>query len=112
MKKGKDGYVVVFMTAPEPESAAAIGRKAVEEGLAACCSIVPGLRSIYVWKGKTCDEAEALCIFKTRRSLFPPLKKRIKELHAYEVPEIIAVNIEEGLEEYLSWIDESTAKYP
>lgn len=103
-----DGYIVVFSTAPNPEDAAGIGKQVVEEGLAACCNIIPGLRSIYVWKGKLCDEGEALCIFKTRASLFERLKARIKELHSYEVPEVIAVNIESGLKEYLGWIDENT----
>ncbi|MCR4288394.1 MAG: divalent-cation tolerance protein CutA, partial [Deltaproteobacteria bacterium] len=65
-------------------------------------------RSIYMWKGKPCDEPEALCIMKTRAVLFERLKARIMELHSYEVPEIIAVNIEAGLKEYLGWIDSVT----
>ncbi len=103
------GYVVVFMTAPDEDAGAAIGRKVVEEGLAACFSIVPRVRSIYTWKGKTCDEGEALCVMKTRSALFDRLKARVRELHGYEVPEIIAVNIEAGLKEYLGWIDSVTA---
>lgn len=104
----KDGYVIVFVTVPDAGAAAEIGRKAVEERLAACCNIIPGLRSIYVWKGKVSDEPEVLCLFKTRGALFEKLKSRIKELHSYEVPEIIAVDIEAGLGEYLGWIDEAT----
>ena len=102
-------YIVVLMTAPNEDDGAAIGRKVVEEGLVACCSIVPKIRSIYMWKGKPRDEPEALCIMKTRSVLFERLKARIRELHGYEVPEIIAVNIEAGLKEYLGWIDEVTA---
>ncbi len=102
------GHTVVFSTAPNADEGARIGKAVVEEGLAACCNIVPGLRSIYLWKGKLCDENEALCIFKTRDALFERLKKRIKELHTYEVPEIIAVEITDGLKEYLGWIDEVT----
>ncbi len=102
--------IMVFMTAANEEEAVRIVRIAVEEGLAACCNIVPKIRSIYVWKDKLCDEAEVLCVFKTRAMLFDRLKKRIKELHGYEVPEIIAVDIKEGLDEYLDWIGSVTSK--
>ncbi|MBI5887713.1 MAG: divalent cation tolerance protein CutA [Deltaproteobacteria bacterium] len=109
MDKAAAGYVMVFVTTANAQDAERIGEKAVTERLAACCNIVPIMKSIYVWKGKLCKEPECLCIFKTRRSHFERLKKRIKELHGYEVPEVIAVPIEAGLEEYLEWIDESLA---
>lgn len=101
-------HVIVFSTVSDPESGAEIGRKVVEEGLAACCNIIPSIRSIYRWKGKVCDEKESLCIFKTKAALFERLKCRIKELHKYELPEIIAVGIDSGLEDYLKWIDAVT----
>lgn len=107
-----DGYIMVFMTAPDEETGAKIGELVVEEGLAACCNIIPGLRSIYSWKGEMYDEEEALCIFKTRAELFAKLKDRISELHTYEVPEITAVDIKDGLPEYLKWIDDVTGKAP
>ncbi|MBI5493295.1 MAG: divalent-cation tolerance protein CutA [Deltaproteobacteria bacterium] len=97
-------YILVFSTVPSPEEGARIGKAVVGEGLAACCNIIPGLRSIYLWKGKLCDEGEALCLLKTRAQLFDRLKDRIKELHTYEVPEIVAIDIKDGLREYLSWI--------
>lgn len=103
-----NGHIIVFMTAPNSEEGAAIGKKAVEERLAACCSIIPKVRSIYTWKGDLCDSEEALCVFKTRAVLFDALKERIKKLHSYEVPEIIAVEISAGLEDYLGWIDGAT----
>lgn len=103
-----DGFVIVFSTAPNEDEAARIGKAVVEEGLAACCNMVPRLRSIYTWKGKVFDEAEVLSIYKTRASLLGKLKDRIKALHGYEVPEIIAVDIKDGLPEYLAWIDEVT----
>jgi len=106
----KDGYRIVFMTAPSEEVAANIGKTLVEEKLIACCNIVPQIRSIYTWKGKVCDEKEVLCIIKTREELFDRLKRRVKELHPYEVPEIIAVKIKDGLREYLNWIDEATGR--
>lgn len=110
MPARKDAYIVVFMTASKEEDAASIAEKAVKEGLAACCSIIPSVRSIYTWKGDVCDDRESLAVFKTRKSLFEKLRKRIKELHSYEVPEIIAVKIEAGHRDYLKWIDEVTRR--
>jgi len=101
-------YIVVFMTAPTEDEAARIGRTVVEEGLAACCNIVKGLRSIYRWQGKVCDEPEVLCIMKTRACLFEALKNRLVELHSYDVPEVIAIDIKDGHADYLKWIDEVT----
>ena len=103
-----DKFIIVFSTAPNEDEAARIGKTVVEEGLAACCNIVPRIRSIYTWKGKTSDEAEALSIYKTRAALFGKLKARIKALHGYEVPEIIAIDIKDGLPDYLAWINEVT----
>lgn len=103
------GHVVVFSTAPDGGEAERIGRAVVEEGLAACCNVVGGVKSIYTWKGELNTENEVLSIYKTRRELFEPLRKRIKELHGYEVPEIIAIDITAGLKEYLGWIDDVTS---
>lgn len=107
--KSDNGHIVVFVTFPSADAASQAGKKAVEEGLAACCNIVVAVRSIYMWKGKLCDEKEALAVFKTRMALFDSLEKRIKELHSYEVPEIIAVSIDAGSAPYLGWIDENTS---
>ena len=106
------GQIVVFCTAPNAEEAERIGSTVVTERLAACCSIVGGLKSIYTWKGKLCKESEVLCILKTRKELFSALEGRIKGLHSYEVPEIISVDITGGLAEYLGWIDEVTGVLP
>jgi periplasmic divalent cation tolerance protein len=95
---------VVMITAGNAEEAAKIGRTLVEERLAACANIVPGVRSIYRWKGQICDEQELLIIAKTRTSLFPALEKRVKELHSYEVPEIISFPVARGLPQYLEWV--------
>jgi periplasmic divalent cation tolerance protein len=99
---------VVFVTAANEESAAAIGRALVEERLAACANLVGPIRSIYRWKDNVEDATEHLLIIKTRASLYAALEKRVKELHSYEVPEIIAVKIESGSPQYLAWIHEST----
>ena len=79
-----------------------------KEKLAACVNMVPGIRSIYTWKGEVCDDEEHLLIIKTQTNRFPPLKKRVQELHSYEVAEIIALSVTEGASEYLKWVVETT----
>jgi periplasmic divalent cation tolerance protein len=82
----------------------------VEERLAACANIVSPLRSIYRWEGKIWDEKEWLLIIKTQQSTFEDLSKRVKALHSYSVPEIIALPIVEGSPAYLNWIEENTKR--
>src|SRR6185369_16297782 len=93
--------LVLFMTVPDADTGARIGRALVEEGLAACVNVVPGLRSIYTWQGKICDEAEALCLIKTRRSAYERLRERVGTLHPYEVAELLGVAPDEGNAPYL-----------
>jgi periplasmic divalent cation tolerance protein len=102
-------YIVVYVTAPEDE-AVNLAKTLVEERLVACVNIVPGLRSIYWWQGKVEDEPEVLCIMKTRSNLFESLRDRVRELHSYEVEEIIALPILAGNLPYLDWIKENTKK--
>jgi periplasmic divalent cation tolerance protein len=101
-------YIVCLVTIDDTEKASQIARLLVEKKLVACVNIVPEILSIYQWKGQVCEDIERLMIMKTRSELFPALQKTIKELHPYEVPEIIALNIEAGWPDYLRWIDEST----
>jgi len=101
-------YIVCLVTIDDIEKGARIARMVVEKKLAACVNIVPQVRSIYTWNGRVCDELESLMIIKTRHELFAPLKDAIKEMHPYEVPEIISLTIDQGLPQYLKWIDEST----
>jgi periplasmic divalent cation tolerance protein len=101
-------FLVVLVTMPDGETAARAGRTLVEEQLAACVNIVPGLRSIYEYDGKLCDDAEVLCLFKTRRALYPALRDRLAALHPYEVPEIIALTLAEGNAAYLAWLAAGT----
>ncbi|NOZ22715.1 MAG: divalent-cation tolerance protein CutA [Planctomycetes bacterium] len=103
-----DSHIAVFVTAPSSEEAAKIARAVVDERLAACGNITQSIRSIYRWEGKVCDDEEVLLIMKTRRDLFDRLAARVKELHSYEVPEIIALPIVAGSEPYLKWIDGQT----
>jgi periplasmic divalent cation tolerance protein len=95
---------VVFVTAPNEEEAAKIGRTLVEERLAACANIAPRIRSIYRWQGQVHDEEECLIIIKTATSLFEALQNRVKELHSYEVPEIVSFPVARGLPQYLDWV--------
>jgi periplasmic divalent cation tolerance protein len=100
--------IVVFCTCASAEDAERIGRSLVESRLAACVSAAPGLRSFYRWQGKIEDAAEHLLIVKSTRALFPELQAAITRLHPFGVPEIIALPVVAGSEEYLAWIDAET----
>lgn len=100
-------HMTVFITAPNEEEGAAIAKKLVEERLCACVNIIPRIRSIYRWEGKICDESEVMMMAKTAASLAPVLVKRVKELHSYDVPEVICLPITTGSGDYLDWIDSS-----
>jgi len=101
-------FITVFITVPKEEEAARIARELVDSRLAACANIVKDIRSIYRWQGKTEDEVEVLMVIKTRRELFDSLMKRVKELHSYAVPEILALPVIAGSEDYLKWLHEET----
>jgi len=100
--------IVVFITASSPEEASKIARALVEERLSGCVNIIKDIRSIYRWQDEVQDEQEALLIIKTRGGLFERLEKRVRELHSYSVPEVIAIEITEGSAPYLKWLREST----
>ena len=100
--------IVVLMTAPNEDEAAGIARALVEARLAACVNMVKNIRSVYSWQGNIEDDTEVLMIAKTRKVLFEALSAKVRELHTYEVPEIIALPIIAGSAEYLKWIREST----
>ncbi len=101
-------YILCLVTIDDLDKGVVIARALVEQKLAACVNIVPEIRSIYFWKGQVCDETERLLIVKTRQSLFPEVQRTVREMHPYEVPEIISFAIDDGLSEYLGWIDEVT----
>lgn len=98
--------VIVLCTFANREDALRIGSAVVEERLAACINILPGVQSIYRWKGEIENAEETLTLIKTTQQGFSALRDRIKELHPYETPEIVAVPVVEGLAEYLAWIGE------
>ncbi len=103
-----DDLVVVFVTVPNQDMAATLAKALVQEKLVACVNILPGVRSIYAWQGKLCDDAELLCVLKTRLALFPALRKRVVAMHPYEVPEVIAVPLKAGHGPYLAWLRDET----
>jgi len=100
--------IVIYITAPDEDEAARIARALVEARLAACVNILRNVRSIYTWQGNIEDDSEVLMVVKTKRNLFDTLSAKVKELHSYDVPEIIALPVVEGSEEYLKWLREST----
>lgn len=108
MNYNNPDYIVVFITTNSMEDAKKIGNALIQERLAACTNIISPIQSIFRWKGKTCDESEAVIIIKTRSDLFDKLQSRVKELHSYEVPEIIALPIIKGSKEYLQWVGDET----
>lgn len=102
-------YVVCLVTIDDIDKAVQMAKTLVNKRLVACVNVMAEIRSIYSWQGRVCDEKEWLMIMKTRRELFPELQAAVKELHPYDVPEIISLPIDQGLPEYLRWVDESTS---
>ena len=100
---------VVMMTVPDEPVAASIVGTVVEEKLAACGNLLPKIRSIYRWQGEICDDSEVLVLLKTAASRFTELKKRLIELHPYDCPEVIQIEVQDGSTDYLSWVVNETA---
>lgn len=96
--------IVSIITVGELRQAEEIAKRLVEERLAACVNILPSVRSVYRWKDRVEESTELMLIVKTEQRIFEKMKRRVLELHSYELPEIIAINISEGLESYLDWI--------
>jgi periplasmic divalent cation tolerance protein len=99
--------LVVLVTAPSEAAALGIGRTLVDERLAACVSVVPGLTSIYHWEGQREETAEALLLIKTRPEGYAALQRRVLELHPYSVPEVLGLAVAEGAPAYVQWVRES-----
>ena len=102
--------IEIHVTMPDAERATGLARTLVDEGLAACVNIVPGVRSIYRWEGKIQEDDEVLCLIKTRPAIFDRVRRRILELHPYDVPEILAFTVDEGSPAYLDWLRAATAE--
>lgn len=99
---------LVLSTCPDEATARQIAETLVEEHLAACVNLLPGITSIYRWEGQIQHDAEVLVLIKTTAERVSALIARVRDLHPYQVPEIIAVPIQEGLPDYLSWVKTCT----
>lgn len=102
--------IVVVTTVGTEEQAYLIARELVGRRQAACVNILPGVRSIYRWKGKICKDGELVLVIKTLDSEFDAVAATIKELHSYELPEILSFNVAQGEHRFLEWIADSTDK--
>nr|WP_199068417.1 divalent-cation tolerance protein CutA [Chromobacterium sp. ASV5] len=99
--------LLVVCNAPEPELAERIANVLVAEQLAACVNILAPCRSVYRWQGEVETAVEIPLLIKTRADVYPQLQRRLLELHPYEVPEIIAFDLQQGLPSYLTWVSQS-----
>jgi periplasmic divalent cation tolerance protein len=99
---------ICYVTAGSREEALAIGRALVEERLAACANLLDGMTSVYWWHGKLEQAREAVLIAKTRTELVPALSARVKQLHSYDCPCVVALPIADGNPDYLAWIVSET----
>ena len=103
-------FVVVLVTTGSAEEARRIGRTLVEEGLAGCVNVVGAIRSIYRWQGAVEEADEHLLVIKSRAADLPALGERIRALHSYDVPEVLALPVADGSAEYLAWLATATVR--
>ena len=103
-------HLLVLTTIGSDEEAGRLAQAVIERNLAACANILSLVRSVYRWKDNVEDHIETLVLFKTRADQYEALEAAIREVHSYEVPEIIAIPIERGSKAYLGWIDECLKK--
>ena len=101
---------LIFCTCPDERTAGRMAEALVDERLAACANLLPGITSIYRWEGQIQRDPEVLLLIKTTTERVAALTERLRALHPYEIPEIIAVPVTEGLPDYLSWVTTCTDK--
>lgn len=104
-----DEVLLAISTFPDADLASRVGRELVERKLAACANIGRSVQSIYRWEGKVEEANETLVFFKTTRSRFDEFAQALRSMHPYELPEIIAVRIDDGFAPYLEWVASSCA---
>jgi periplasmic divalent cation tolerance protein len=104
-----DDYLLTLCTCPDRSTASAIAETLVREGLAACVSQIAGVESTFLWQGAIERDSEFLLLVKTTARRFEELSGRIGELHPYDLPEIIAVPVSQGLPDYLNWVSQCTS---
>ena len=105
--KQNTAYIIVLVTTPSREEAEKIAQTLLEERLIACANILGPAHSLFWWQGKIDTAQEHLILMKTRKDLFSKVSERVKVLHSYQTPEIIATPIVEGLKPYLEWLNKS-----
>ncbi len=103
--------LIVLTTCPDAASAETLARLLLEERLVACAQLEP-IRSLYRWEGKLCDDAEVRLVLKTRRCLLEPLEATLRAHHPYTTPQILALPVESGGADYLSWLAQETERLP
>ena len=106
MSAAPDGFRVVLTTADSEELADRIARALVDRRLAACVNVVGPVRSIYRWKGEIVSDQERMLVIKTSSARFPEVRELIRELHTYDVPEVLAIAVEDGDRPYLDWLSD------
>lgn len=99
------GHLVVLSTVATAEDAERIARELVSRGLAACVNVVPGVVSVYRWKGEVQRDEERLLVIKTTAAAFDPLREALIGLHPYEVPEVVGLPVATGHAPYLRWLE-------
>ncbi|HXG18870.1 MAG TPA: divalent-cation tolerance protein CutA [Methylomirabilota bacterium] len=104
--------IVIFVTTGSEAEAETIAQALVESHLAACVNILSPIRSIYRWEGKIADDKEWLLLIKTHQDRFSAVEAQVKALHSYQTPEVIALPVVQGAEEYLQWLVAETASEP
>lgn len=103
-----DTFAVVLTNLPDRDAALALARALVERRLAACANVLAACTSVYRWKGAVESASEVPVLIKTRMALYPQVEQAIRDLHPYELPEIVALPLQAGLQDYLDWIGAET----
>ena len=103
-------YYIAYTTTDSKSAAKNIARELIKQKIAACCSIINNIESIYFWENQICDDEEYLLMIKTTKSKIDRLKNAISELHNYDTPEILIVPVVAGSEKYLNWIDNTIGR--
>ena len=107
--QANDKLILIYTTFPSLQDAERIGGELVDLGLAACVNIIPGMRSIYIWKGARQSDSECVGIIKTRKALADPVMAKVRSLHPYDNPALVVLPIDGGSGDFLRWIEGQTA---
>lgn len=105
----KSEIIIVFVTVPGLREGSRISRAILKSRLAACVNVIPGVQSMYQWEGKIVRDKEAMLVMKTTRLRYRELEQKIKKLHPYEVPEVIAIPLICGSSQYIEWVTREVA---